>query len=945
MNCVHLNTPIRGLPCAVAFTFLWLTVIGSAAEGSVRPVELLCEDLRDPLALDVRQPRLHWQLQATQEAHRGQKQTAFEVRVASTEAQLLAGRPDLWASGWQERDDAQTVSYSGKRLRYGQRAFWQVRVKDEQGRVSPWSETARWSLGPLEASDWTAQWIGTDQAFERQEGWPPPDNALPDPWFRTTLELPREPVRATLYVASVGYHEVYVNGRRAGDTVLEPCVTDFSQQARYVAYDLTDLLRPGRNAVGLWLGTSWSIFPPMRSANRPAAPIVMAQADVQLRDGTMLRLNTDATWKTRPSPNTLLGVWDFMQFGGELYDARREIPDWCSADLDDSDWKDATVFEPDLHLSAQKIEPNRRQKPIQPRSVTEVWPGTWRIDMGINFAGWVQVKLRGQPGDRIDLYWSEREDEEMTHRLHSAYILGASGAGVFCNRFNYGSGRWITVKGLKQTLTPDDVLGWSIRTDYRRTGSFTSSNDRLNDIYDTLLWTYENLSLGGYVVDCPQRERMGYGGDAHATTETALDNYRLAAFYAKWAEDWRAVQGKQAAWGVNVQPGQPGPGGAAVDAGNLPYTAPTYWGGGGPAWSGYCVTLPWEVFRRQGDPRILSDNFTTIERWLAFLESKAREDRLQRWGGEWDFLGDWLWPGAEGVNGDTEETLFFNNCYWIYNLETAARIADALGQTEAALGWRARAHRVRGAVHAQFYHPDDSSYVNGQQAYLALALLAEVPPLELRDQVARRLEREILEVRNGHFWGGITGGYFIVKYLTEANRPDLLFTMLDQAEYPGWGDMLARGATTFWEDWEGKKSLLHSSYLHAGAWFIQGLAGIRPGPAGNTFRRFEIRPGIWPETPLTSVEAATGTPFGEVKSAWRREGEAWVFDLRIPPGSSADLYVPSSLGFRSITERGRPLERIEGVLSHRSERGRGWVLQLAPGTYALVAAPSLPLDR
>jgi alpha-L-rhamnosidase len=816
-------------------------------------------------------------------------------------------------------------------------------VKDEKGRMSAWSDAAYWSIGPRDAGDWTAQWIGTDQLFKRGESWPPADNTLADPWFRTAVDLNAEPKRAMIHVASVGYHEVYVNGNRAGDQVLAPCVTDHSQRARYVTYDITTLLRPGRNAIGLWLGTSWSIFPPMKSSTRPATPIVIAQADIELKNGRSLRVNTDASWKTHASPNTLLGVWDFMHFGGELYDARREMPDWCSPDLDDSAWQAVTVYDPKLTISAQRVEPNRLQQPIYPVSIEEIWPGTWRIDMGVNFAGWMELKLHGEPGATVEIFWSERQKEEMTHRMHSTYIMGDSGEGEFRNRFNYGSGRWITIKGANRKPLQEEVQGWSMRTDFVRTGVFKCSNDRLNRVYDVILWTFENLTLGGYVVDCPQRERMGYGGDGHATIQTGLDNYGTAAFYAKWAEDWRDVQGKKAAWGVGVQVGEPGAGGDAAEAGDLPYTAPTYWGGGGPAWSGFCVTLSWEVYKRHGNKRILSNNFSTIRRWLAFLETKASENLLRRWGGEWDFLGDWLWPGAEGVNGDTRETLFFNNCYWIYNLETAARIADVLDHTELSLAWRARAHRVRRAVHKEFYNSDDASYVNGLQSYLAIALVAEVPPLEVRHRVEERLAKEILEVRNGHFWGGITGGAFIVRHLIDANRSDLMFEMVNQPDYPGWADMLAKGATTVWEDWEGAKSLLHSSYLHAGAWFIQGLGGIRPGPDGKTFRRFEIRPGIWPDCPLEYVEATTGSPFGLIKSGWRRENGIFIFSLTIPPGTQADFHLPTALGYRAISENGQSLERINGVQESRSNQGRDWVLTLDPGQYTLRAEPAAPI--
>ncbi len=915
-----------------------------AAPSSIEPIELRCENLPNPLGIDVPTPRLSWQLKPRDSRERGQQQTAYQIRAASSQELLSNGRTDLWDSGWREKTAAQQCTYQGTPLSYPASAFWQIRVRDEKGRTSPWSQPAQWTLGPCEASDWSGSWIGASTAFTRMPGWPPPDNTMPDPWLRKTLDLPGQPELAHIHVASVGYHEVFVNGHRIGDQVLAPCVSDLSQRTRYVTYDITPHLHPGRNAIGLWLGTSWSIFPPMANSSRPAAPIVLAQADITLKNGKTSRVSTDASWKTRPSPSTLLGVWDFMHFGGELYDANQELADWSSPDLNESSWETATLYQPALSVSAQRLEPNRLQKTITPKSIEEVWPGTWRIDMGVNFAGWIELPLRGEPGAKVDILWSERPDEEMTHRLHSSYILGPSGQGIFRNRFNYGSGRWITLKGAKFPPSPETVRGWTIRSDFPRSGSFTCSSPALNDIYNLTLSTFENLSLGGYVVDCPQRERMGYGGDGHATIQTALDNYRITPFYEKWSQDWRDVQGKAAAWGITPSPKETDPGENSTAEGNLPYTAPTYWGGGGPAWSGFCITLPWEVFRREGDASILSNNWNTITQWLAFLETKSQNNILQRWGGEWDFLGDWLWPGAEGVNGNTRETLFFNNCYWIYNLETAAQIADKLDHPEQALAWRARAQRIRTTVHKEFFNPANHTYVDGSETALAIALTVNLPPLELQTAVNESLRKEILIHRNGHFWGGITGGTFIVKYLTDTLQSDLLYTMATQPDYPGWTHMLSQGATTAWEDWEGKLSLLHSSYLHIGSWFIQGLGGIRPDPKGKGFTQFLIQPDIWTNCPLTHVEASTGTPFGTITSNWKRQDSSYSFLLSIPPGTTARFMLPPSLGYCAISENNRPLNKIKGVIHASSNAGKDWILTLEPGQYSLDVNPTLPIQ-
>ena len=476
---------------------------------------------------------------------------------------------------------------------------------------------------------------------------------------------------------------------------------------------------------------------------------------------------TDESWRTHASPNTLLGVWDFMHFGGERYDANKEMPGWSEASFDDSGWKPATVYTPNLMLSAEMVEPNRQIKEIRAGGGRGGQAGRVPRRSGRQrhrLARSGRPRQAGRP-DRVQVLRAarERHDEPAAQPVHHRPVR----EGDLPNRFNYFTGRWVTIEGLKYKPALGDIRAQLVRTDYARAADFECSNDLLNRIYHTTLWTFEDLSLGGYVVDCPHRERMGYGGDAHATTECGLNNYSLGAFYTKWSQDWRDVQGGGAAWGTADK--------AAVkdssESGNLPYTAPTYWGGGGPGWSGYCVTLPWEMYERYGDTRILEENFPTMQRWLAFLETKAKDNMLRRWGGEWDFLGDWLWPGAKGVNGDTRETLFYNNCYWIYNLQTAAKIADVLGKKEAANQYRTRADEVRKAVHGKFFLPSDSSYVNGFQAYLAIALFVNLPPEDVRPAVWKRLDDEILVRRKGHIHAGITGGAFLYKTLLGPRPP------------------------------------------------------------------------------------------------------------------------------------------------------------------------------
>ncbi|SFB80679.1 alpha-L-rhamnosidase [Parapedobacter composti] len=905
--------------------------------SSVYPKHLRCEYLINPRGLDIMKPRFSWKLEATNNRGFGQRQTAYRVLVASVDKLLAQEQGDMWDSGWVASDNMQHIEYSGRDLQSDRTYYWQVQVKDESSTESAWSETATWSTGLFMPSEWQAKWIGSHEVYNPSVS----DNNISDPWFRKLIELPEKPGKATLFVASVGYHELYVNGKRIGDQVLTPAVTDHTKRARYVAYDIAPELRKGTNVIALWLGTSWSIFPAyILQDGRPLTPLVTAQVAVYKEQSPkngavpMATICTDASWKTHPSPNRLLGKWDFGKMGGEIWDDRNTVPDWNDLTCDETSWKAATVYAIKLQLSAQPVEANRLFGEIRPVSIEARPDGSYRVDMGVNFAGWMEMAVNGNEGDTIRFQYSEREHDDMTFNLYSAYVIGPGRKGVFRNRFNYSSGRWITIQGLKEKPRVDDIRGWLVRTDYSDASRFECSDTLQNWIYDRVLWTFENLSLGGYIVDCPQRERMGYGGDAHATSETGMFNYQLGAFYTKWMQDWRDVQGTESMVGnmLDTSYARKAVGsGRLLQNGVLPHTAPTYWGGGGPAWGGIVVTLPWFMYEHYGDRRVLADNFELISGWLDFLNSHTQGDLLQRFGGQWDFLGDWLWPDAtaEGMNNDKPETLCLNNAYYVFNMRTAAKIARLLGKKNEANRWEKQAEASAAAIHTHFFNAADNSYADGSMANLAAALLAEIPPAPIRDGVMQRLEREIREVRSGHIHAGITGGALLFKLLRNEGRDDLIYAMMSKETYPSWGYMKANGATTIWEMWEKDlpgHSLLHSSYLYPGAWYIDGLAGIRRHPDYPGFRRFIIRPPAQNATDVVWTTANFDSPSGLIKLRWSRMSGRLQLDITVPPNTVAILQL-------------QPEDAIDiskyGTISALGEKDGRHCYELKPGRYLL----------
>lgn len=869
---------------------------------------LRCEYLVNPLGIDVREPRLSWLLPP---GPRGRRQRAYQLLVAGSQEALGRERGDLWDSGRVDSEQSRWVGYRGKPLASGRRCYWKVRVWDESGRPGSWSAPGHWSMGLLEAKDWDGLWIGLPKPAGVAQGTP-----LPFPWLRKTFVLDEKPEHAAAYVNALGYYELYVNGTKVDDHLLSPTVSDYSKRNLYVTHDVTRYLVKGKNCVALWLGRGWYVRG--HAGVIHDGPLVRAQVDMTMPGDSSQRLSTDRTWKVRESPLRPLGRGlAFGDYGGEQYDARKELPGWNTAELNESGWELAGQFRPPAAVTAaQMVEPNRIMETIQPAGVKESGAGAYVFDMGRSFTGWFELKLpRGTPpGRTIKLEYSDfpvSEPRWQTHNQRDEYITGSGEEQVFRSRFNYHGFGYVRVTGLDRMPSVEDGRGYLIHTAYQPAGSFECSDELLNRIYRMTTWTYRSLSLGGYVVDCPTRERLGYGGDAGTSHELGLLNFDTGALYTRWLSDWRAAQDPK--------------------TGDLPYTAPHYQdrGGGGPMWSGFVVTLPWQVYLHYGDRGVLDTNYPMIEKWLAFLETKCESGILAWYQSfamnlpQWNFLGDWVAPhpagGGQSQFGDPQSALFINNCHFVYQLRLASKIAGVLGRREDADRYHQRANVLAAVLHKRFYNPAKQSYVTGEQPYLAFPLLIGVVPPELRPAILKRLEETIRVADRGHVNAGMHGVYFLLRLLTEYDRGEPVYEMVRQRDYPGWGYMVEQGASTAWENWRGTGSRIHDTLISVGAWFTQGIGGIRHDQTSPGFKHFLIRPSLVGN--LSFARSRYESPYGTIVSNWRREGGRLQMWVNVPPGTTATVAVPTSAP-DAVLENSRPALRQRGIWSAGREEGR-----------------------
>ena len=891
---------------AVACVILLTSGLAAAGGEALRPAKVLCEGQACPVGTDSA-PRLGWVIES---GRRAASQTAYQVQVASSAAALKRDSSDLWDSGKVLSSRSVLVPYSGKPLQTHRWYFWRVRIWDEQGRPSEWSRQGSWATGVLHPDEWRGEWIAGRQNA--------PTNDAPSFWFRRTFEIKGNRAEsALLSIASVGYHELYVNGRKVGDDVMAPAISDLSKRALSVTRDIAPFLRRGTNVVAVWLGQGWAghngkAWFASSQLNWSAEPRFRLAARIEDRTLT-LELTSGNDWKSHRANTDSSYPPALRNLGGEMQDDRAYIPGWNRVGFDDSGWSSAIRAPTALEISPQVVQCNRIIDELRPGSIRQQKPGVYQADMGRHFSGWIELEAEDKPGSRLDISMSEHEDQPVSYGQQNLYILGPEGRGVFRNRFKHQSGRWITVRGLSAPLRASQLKGCAISTGYERIGQFRCSNELYNQIYNTVLWTFRQISLGGYVVDCPHRERMGYG-DGINTVPGAMLAFDARRFFAKWSRDWSDVQQAD---------------------GNMPFTAPTYNGGGGPMWSSTLVHLPWLTYLYYGDRRPMEESYPAILRWMAFLENNCRSNVLQWFAGpgnivqpEWSFLGDWVYPGhQQAPNGHDRESLFMNNCYYLYTLKTAARIAQELGHGDDAERFQAQAQAAAHAINAAFWDPQGRGYPGDRETTPASALFADLPPADLRPSIESQLEQLIRKQR--HLDTGILGTYFMIEALTADDRPDLVDLFVNTEEPPGWGAMLARGATCIWEQWDGGNSRCHSSYLSIGAWFVKGILGLRPEPQQPGFKHFTVKPGLYEKLSFASGEC--GTQFGRIGCAWKQERGRFSLDLQIPVNTAATVFLPAR-GPDAITESQKPLAQAPGVALVRIERGR-CVLEAGSGRF------------
>jgi alpha-L-rhamnosidase len=815
--------------------------LAAQSSGPLAPTSLKCEYLRDPVGIDVAQPRLSWVLNHTE---RGQGQSAYQV-VVSTWPE--SGGRVVWDSGQVAVTESTHVAYAGQPLESDRTYSWKVRYWDRNGRPSPYSAAARFDTGLLARAEWKGRFIGGGNQLRKE------------------FTLARRPVRARAFISGLGYYELRINGHKAGHRVLDPGWTTYAKRVLYSAYDVTALLQEGNNAVGVMLGQG-------RYRNREA----LLQLAIELEGGQRVEVVTDGSWKAAQGP-----ILSDDVYNGETYDARLETRGWDRAGFDDGAWKPAAVVNgPQGVLSAQMMPPIRVVDTIVPLKMTSPRPGVYVYDMGQNFSGWVELRVRGPRGARVAMRHAELLYEDGTlnvenlrpARATDVYILrGDGGEEVWEPRFTYHGFRYLELSGLPGAPKPDTIRGRVVHTDVQPVGGFASSKALLNQLQSNIVWGITS-NLFSIPTDCNQRdERLGWMGDAHLYAEPAMLNFDMAAFYTNFLRDIRDLQG---------------PDGTVTD------TAPGgQWGSrpADPAWGAAYPLITWYMYVYYGDRRILEQHYPGVQAWTDFQRTRAEDGILS-----YSYYGDWVsivrTPGA-----------LVSTAYYYYSARITSQIAAILGKKEDAEAYARLAAEIAQAFDKKFWNPETGLYGNGSQTSQILPLHLGIVPKSRRGAVMSRLREDIVYGHNTHLSTGILGTKYIMELLTES-QPDLAYELATQTTYPSWGYMIENGATTLWELWQNKTGPSMNSHNHpmfgsVGAWFYNALAGINPDPQAPGFERVRIQPRVVRD--LAWASGSIETLRGTLAASWQRTGSGLRLQVTIPVGSTAQIVIPK-LGLNEV---------------------------------------------
>ena len=861
---------------------------------------MLCEYLTNPIGMDTPNPRLKWNLNDTRQ---GAFQSAYEIFVGTDSLAVSQGSGNMWQPG-QVYSDKMLIIYEGEDLQPFTKYFWAVRFWDKDSVSTSLSETASFETGMMHMANWQGKWI-TDTKDTKLK---------PAPYFRNEFSANKEIKEARAYITAAGLFELFINGQRVGDHILDPAYTRFDKRNLYVTHDVTHLITKN-NAIGVLLGNGWynhqsTAVWDFHKALWRARPRFCMNIRITYTDGSTETIASDDSWKTALSPVVLNSIYT-----AEHYDARLEQSGWNKIGFDDSHWKNSKEVEaPSQNIAAQLMHPIRHIEEITPVSMHKVNSNQYIFDLGRNIAGISRISLKAAKGTELRVTHSELLDAEgkidqANINLHyqpknkkdpfqtDIYTLKGEGVEKFYPRFNYKGFQYVEVLSNKPIeLDKNSLTGIVMHSDVPPVGKISSSNSTLNKIWEATNASYL-ANFFAYPTDCPQREKNGWTGDAHIANETGLYNFDGITVYEKWLADHRDEQKPN---------------------GVLPAIIPSNgWGyhwANGPDWTSTIAIIPWNIYLFYGDSRLLEDCYDNIKLYVDHI-TEISNDNLTDWG-----LGDWI-----PVKSRSPKELT-SSIYYFVDVTILANAAKLVGNEKDYQIYSELARNIKDAINDKYLNKKNGIYGSGYQTELSATLFWGLVPNEYRQKVADNLAKRVI-ADNKHIDVGLLGSKTILNALSENGYANLAYEVASQETYPSWGYWIVQGNTTLAENWDLEKNKHDASRNHImfgeiSAWYYKALGGIKPDPENPGFKHILLEPHF--VEGLEHFEASYKGTYGEIVSSWEKENGKVIYKVVVPPNSSATLKIKATKVAVNV-----PLE----IANNKDDFK---LLNLASGTYEFI---------
>ena len=906
MNCITKSLLFSAfLACCIQ--------VCAAAKHSVYDTKV--EQLVSPLGIDNPAPRFSWK---TASPSRGFIQKSYRIRVGTDSAAVASGSADVWDSETCLSNRSVLVPFKGSELAPATTYFWNVAVESGNGDVAV-SPVARFTTGLFEPSQWAgAKWIGLEPDGEIIvpfiHGIKVPEHLhrgrligrYTMPMLRNETKLANKPIASALaFVCGLGHFDFYVNGQRQGEHFLDPGWTKYDKEAQYVAFDISNSLRPGQaNALGVMLGNGFYNIPNERYYKLTGsfgAPKLKMAVIVTYVDGTRQTITTDArSWRAASGPITYSSI-----YGGEDYDARLERDGWNMPGYDAGNWKKPVETPLDIRLKSQQGThlAVRHELPVMSSEVNS--KGFRVYDFGQNMSGIVRVSVKGRKGQSVRLRLSELLNPDGTPNQSASgdpfyleYTIGAdSVVETWQPQFTYDGFRYAQLEnGIDAAdanpLSLPQVVGiQALHTANAapQVGTFSCSKPLFNSIYNLIDWAIRS-NMASVLTDCPHREKIGWQEQNYLMQNSMLYNYDLSSLFPKIMSDLEASQWKQ---------------------GTIPTIAPEYvlFADGfedTPEWGSAFIICPWEIYRWYGDDTLVRRHYPAMQRYIDYLGTRA-DNNIVAYG-----LGDWfdIAPGKPGRSKLTSNGVTATATYY-YDVLTMSKIAGLLGKPDDAARYSALAARIKDSYNKAFFHADKGYYDRNSQTANAISLHFGLVPSGREADVLNALVDDIRQ-RGNALTAGDIGYRYVLRALEEGGRTDVIFDMNSHYDKPGYGWQLAHGATALTESWQayGFVSNNHLMLGHLMEWLYSGLGGIRQADNSIAFHNIEINP--MPVGDVNYASTTYQTPYGEVSCRWERKPGMYTMKLTVPANSAARVTLPASTASQ-VSDYGTPLADAEGI--------------------------------